>query len=74
MIRPTKPTIGTAANGMYASGPAIRLIIQIKKKINGKSTTAIKVAEVKNSLSVSNSLTTLAIAPDFGDRRSQTQV
>ena len=37
----------------------------MKKKIKGKSTIATRVAEVKNSRSESNSLTTLATAPEF---------
>ena len=65
IARPEIITNGTATNGINARGPAIKEITQIKKNINGKSTTATNVADVKNSRSVSNSRTILAIAPDF---------
>ena len=63
-------TSGTATKGTNAKGPAISEITQIKKKTNGRSTIAISVAEVKNSRSVSNSLTILARAPVFWFRSS----
>jgi len=63
MTKPDKITNGTAISGTIANGPAISEMIQMKKKINGISTTAIKVADVKNSRKVSNSpyYTTLVI-------------
>ena len=65
ITRPDIITTGTAINGTKASGPAIKEITQMNRKMKGRSTIATKVAEVKNSRNVSNSRTILAIAPDF---------
>ena len=70
MPSPARMTNGTAIKGISASGPAMSEITHMKKKMKGRSTMATNVAEVKNSLSVSNSRTMLAIAPDFCRRLS----
>ena len=59
-------TTGTTARGMKATGPAISHITPMNRKMKGRSTTATKVPEVKNSLSDSNSRKLLASAPVDG--------
>ena len=62
---PVIKTMGTHNKGTIASGPPIREITYINKKMNGRSTIATRVADVKKSRKLSNSLTVLARAPDF---------
>ena len=63
-IAATPSTRGTIRIGTIASGPAIIAITPINININGKSIKATILAEVKKSLTPSNSLT-VCIIPDF---------
>ena len=61
-------TTGMAIRGIHASGPPIAQITNTNKKINGRSTTATRVAEVKKSRKLSNSRRVAASTPAEGGR------
>ena len=69
-MQPARTTKGTTISGIKATGPATSQITAMKRKMNGRSTKAIKVPEVKNSRSDSKSRRLLARAPVEGGFRS----
>ena len=63
MSKPTMITTGTAMAGTRAIGPPIIQITAMNRAINGRSTRVARVAEAKNSRTVSNSRKVLAKPP-----------